>query len=77
MKTTAAFPGENIDDIAKSEVLSRLHQSSKDGAIGLEDSRVFNDAIKNVEDLKIQDISVGEPAEIGGLVKYKVRGFDG
>ena len=72
------FPGEQLNDIANNEVLNKLHQSSREGAIDHNDSILFNHALKSglLEDEKINDIFVGEPIEQGGIIKFKVKGFD-
>ena len=55
-----------------------MQHSSREGAIDHNDSILFNHALKSglLEDEKINDIFVGEPIEQGGIIKFKVKGFD-
>ena len=72
------FPGDALIEFADKEAINKLVVSSKQGEISANDSMIYKQAITSqlTEDDPVLDIFVGEPIEQGGVIKFKVKGFD-
>lgn len=58
------------------EALNELLASAKQGEIGANDSFLFNDALMQQEESKLNRIFVGSPVEKQGKIYFTVEGFD-